>query len=87
MAYGVEILRAAQKQMLSLPRNVQLELADSIDKLAAVPRPSSCKKLRGTDLWRLKTRRYRVVYSIDDGNKLITILKVALRREDTYRGV
>ena len=87
MAYRVEIIRAAQKQMLSLPRKVQLELVNSIDELADFPRPSHCKKLRGSDLWRLKTGRYRVVYSIDDDNKQITILKVALRNEDTYRGV
>lgn len=87
MAYRIEIIRTAQKQVLSLPRTVQIELAKSVNQLSATPRPSGCKKLRGTDLWRVRTGRYRVVYAIDDDNKLVTIVKVALRREDTYRGV
>ncbi|MDO8579030.1 MAG: type II toxin-antitoxin system RelE/ParE family toxin [Dehalococcoidales bacterium] len=87
MAYWIEIIRAVQKQVLSLPRKFQLEVAKSIDQLADTSRPSRCKRLRGTDIWRLRTGRYRVIYAIDDDAKVVTILKVALRREDTYRGV
>ncbi|MBI4185946.1 MAG: type II toxin-antitoxin system RelE/ParE family toxin [Chloroflexi bacterium] len=85
MVYRIEIHRAAQKQILSLPRKAQLEVARTIDRLANTPRPSGCKKLRGTELWRLKLGRYRVVYVIDAEAKLVTVLKVALRREDTYK--
>ncbi len=86
MAYSIEIVRTARKQVLSLPREAQIEIARAIDRLAKSPRPSGCKKLRGTDLWRLRVGRYRVVYFIDDEARLITVLKVAPRREDTYQG-
>lgn len=87
MVYRIEIVSAARKQVLSLPRQSQIEVARRIDRLAKVPRPSGCKKLRGTDLWRLRVGRYRVVCAIDDGARLVTVLKVALRREDTYEGL
>ena len=87
LPYRIEIIRAAQKQMISLPRQAQVEIARAIDRLANVPRPSGCKKLRGTDLWRLRLGRYRLVYVIDDEAELVTVLKVAPRREDTYQGL
>lgn len=87
MTYRIEIIRTAQKQMLSLPRQAQVEIARAIDCLANAPRPSGCKKLRGTDLWRLRLGRYRVVYIIDDKVRLVIVVKVALRREDTYQGL
>lgn len=87
MAYRIEIIRAAQKQMLSLPRQAQIEVARAIDHLINTPRPPGCKKLQGTELWRLRVGRYRVMYGIDDKTRMVTVIKVAPRREDTYQGL
>lgn len=87
MAYRVEIVRAAQKQLLALPSAAQAEVALAIDSLVSDPRPPGCKKLRGSELWRLRTGQFRVIYAIDDKARLATVLKVAARREDTYRGL
>jgi mRNA interferase RelE/StbE len=73
--------------MLSLPREAQAEVARAIDLLIENPRPSGCKKLREYKLWLVRVGRYRVVYTIDDETRLITVVKVAVRREDTYRRV
>ncbi|MBI4333758.1 MAG: type II toxin-antitoxin system RelE/ParE family toxin [Chloroflexi bacterium] len=87
MAYKVEILHPAQKQMLSLPKEAQVEISAAIDRFKETPRPVGCKKLRETGLWRTRVGRYRVIYSIDDGANLATIVKVATRRQDTYKGL
>ena len=87
LAYRIEVNRAAQKQMISLPRQAQVEIAQAIDRLADTPRPGGYKKLRGTELRRMRVGRYRVVYIIDEEDQRITVVKVALRREDTYRGI
>ena len=87
MAYRVEIIRTAQKQVLALPGETQIEIAPAIDSLTNDPRPPGCKKLRGTVLWRLRIGQYRAIYSIDDKAHLVTVLKVAIRREDTYQGL
>ena len=83
----MKIHRAAQRQILSLPREAQVEVARAIDCLEDTPKPVGCKKLRETGLWRIRVGRYRVVYMLDDEAKLITVVKVAIRREDTYKGV
>lgn len=87
MAYRVEILRPAQKQLLSFPREAQLEIAAAVDGLTTTPRPAGCKKLRDTGLWRIRVGRYRVVYTVDEKTTLVTVVKVAIRSEDTYKGL
>lgn len=87
MAYKVEIHGAAQKQLLSFPKEIQSRIALAIDGLANTPRPEGCKKLRETGLWRLRAGRYRIIYSIEDDAQLIRVVKVAIRREDTYKGL
>jgi mRNA interferase RelE/StbE len=86
LAYRVVIIRTAQKQILALAGAAQMEIALSIDSLLSNPRPPGCKKLRGTALWRLRTGQY-IIYAIDDKAHLVTVLKVAVRREDTYLGL
>jgi mRNA interferase RelE/StbE len=85
LAYRVKIHRAAQKQLLSFPREAQVEIAKTIDELVDNPRPAGCRKLRETGLWRVRVGRYRIVYVIDDEAKVVIVVKVATRREDTYK--
>jgi len=85
LAYRVKIHRAAQKQLLAFPREAQLEIAKAIDELENNARPAGCRKLRETGLWRVRAGRYRVVYVIDEEAKVVTVVKVAIRREDTYK--
>mgnify|MGYP001559288794 CR=1 FL=1 len=87
MAYKVRIHRVAQKQLLSFPHEAQEGIAKAIDGLEDNARPVGCKKLRETGLWRARAGRYRIVYIIDDEDEVVTVVKVALRREDTYRGL
>ena len=62
-----------------------MEIAKAIDDLENNARPARCRKLRETGLWRVRAGRYRVVYVIDDEAKVVKVVKVAIRREDTYR--
>ena len=80
-------MRSAGKQMTAIPRRERIMLAGAIDNLAVVPRPPNCRKLRGAELWRIRLERYRVIYSIDDESKIVRIVKVGVRREDTYRSL
>ena len=87
MVYKVEIRPSARKQLLALPRPAQLEIVQAIDLLAENPRPSGCKKLRGTEFWRIRIGRFRVIYYIIDKQLRIIILKTSMRQEDTYRNL
>jgi mRNA interferase RelE/StbE len=50
--------------------------------LAGNPRPAGCKKLKvPKDLWRIRAGAWRVVYKIDDRAEVVTVTRVAHRRE------
>ncbi|MBU2009459.1 MAG: type II toxin-antitoxin system RelE/ParE family toxin [Chloroflexi bacterium] len=85
MAHEVEIHPAAQKQMLSLPKEAQVEVARSIDRLGNTPRPPRVKKLAESGLWRIRAGQHRLVYAVDDEAQLVTIARVARRKESTYK--
>ena len=61
------------------------EIIGRIQSLAKNPRPAAAQKLVGRPEWRIRIGPYRVLYQIDDRNKVITIVAVAHRRE-VYKG-
>ena len=80
--YTLEIKQSAQKELNALDYVVFARIDRKILALADNPRPSGCRKLRGyKDQWRIRVGDWRVVYFIDDGAKLVTISRVAHRRE------
>jgi mRNA interferase RelE/StbE len=48
------------------------------------PRPPGCRKLVDTAGWRIRSGSYRIVYEIDEATKVVTVLKIA-HRKDVYR--
>ena len=80
--YSLEIKQSAQKELDALDGAVFARIDRKILTLANNPRPPGCRKLRGyKDQWRIRVGDWRVVYFIDDGAKLVTITRVAHRRE------
>jgi mRNA interferase RelE/StbE len=84
MTYTIAILRRAQKELSDLPQEPYLRVRDAIRKLAGEPRPNGSRKLAGRDGWRIRVGSYRVIYEIDDPNRVITIMHIGHRR-DVYR--
>jgi mRNA interferase RelE/StbE len=48
------------------------------------PRPIGCEKLTGQEKYRLQQERYRIVYSIQDDELTVWVVKVG-HRKDMYR--
>ena len=85
MDYHVVLRPAANHALGKLPREVQSRVMAKAQSLAGVPRPHGVKKLQGQlDLYRLAVGSYRIVYTIDDARRLITITIIADRKE-SYR--
>jgi mRNA interferase RelE/StbE len=82
--YSVLILRRAQNELAALPLDTYEKLKNAISALAENPRPRGCKKLTGREGWRIRLGAYRVIYKIDEAEKLVTVLHVGHRR-DVYR--
>ncbi len=84
--YSIEIKPSAQKELDALADALFARIDRKILALAANPRPSGCKKLKGyKDLWRIRIGDWRVLYIVDDAAKLVSITRVAHRRE-AYEG-
>jgi mRNA interferase RelE/StbE len=80
--YTVEVKPSARKELEALPDNVLARAVSRIDSLARTPRPPGCKKLKGyKDQWRVRVGDWRVLYIIDDAEKLISVTRIAHRRE------
>jgi mRNA interferase RelE/StbE len=82
--YSVLILRRAQNELAALPLDTYEKLKNAISALAENPRPRGCKKLTGREGWRIRLGAYRVIYKIDEAEKLVTVLHIGHRR-DVYR--
>ncbi len=85
--YRVELAPAAQHQLRRLPPGDAARLRGPIQALAIEPRPPGAVKLTGTAFWRLRVGELRIVYLIDDDDRLVVVLKVARRSESTYRRI
>ncbi len=80
--YSLEIKQSAQKELDALDDALFTRVDRKILALAENPRPSGCKKLKGyKDQWRVRVGDWRVLYIIDDAAKLVTITRIAHRRE------
>ena len=55
-----------------------------IDALATEPRPTGTVKLAGRDDFRIRVGDYRIVYAVDDVERLVIVARIAHRRE-VYR--
>jgi len=85
MAYAIEFVPSARRELRKLPREVQLKLNERIDSLSSDPRPRGSRKLKGSDeLWRVRVSDYRIVYEVRDKVLLVLVVRVAHLRE-VYR--
>lgn len=84
MSYELLILPRAQKELSGLPSSTCGKVVAAIRKLGDAPRPRGSRKLTGRDGWRIRAGDYRIVYEIDDGSHLVTVLHIGHRR-DVYR--
>ncbi len=81
------VLPTAQRELAKLPRAIARRIAAAIEALAADPRPAGVRKLAGGagEGWRVRVGDYRVLYEVRDAELLVTVVKLAHRRQ-VYRG-
>ena len=85
MTYEIEFTAEAARQVRKLPRPARDRVLDAIEDLADDPHQFGSQKLvDGQSAWRIRVGDYRVIYEIDDGELLVTVIRAAHRRE-VYR--
>jgi mRNA interferase RelE/StbE len=82
--FEVRILPSVRKDLRLISKEVVRRILKTIEGLATNPRPSGCKRLTSTNLYRLRTGSYRIVYEIHDAEVVVVVIKVG-HRKDIYR--
>ena len=81
----VEISRTAERQLKKLVKADQAHVVRTILALADDPFPRGSRRLSGyDDVFRVRTGRYRVLYSVSKSKLIVVVLKVG-HRKDVYR--
>ena len=74
-----------EKEIVDLPCEVRQRVIDSIQKLVEDPHPRGARKMVGEmrGAWRIRVGDYRVIYDVDEDQRLVIIL-AALHRREVY---
>ena len=85
MRYGLQIRPSALEELHGLADRDRARVIRRIDSLAEIPRPRGSEKMAGTGReYRVRAGDYRVIYTVDDAARIVTVEKVG-HRGDVYR--
>ena len=79
--YNILVKPSAVKEIEEVPtKKDRQRITERIGRLADNPRPHGCEKLSGQKKYRVRQGRYRIVYSVDDQDFTVDIVKVGHRK-------
>jgi mRNA interferase RelE/StbE len=83
--YEVLLEKQAEKDLRGLESDLFTRVIRDIRALGDNPRPSACRKLKGSrGDWRIRVGAYRVLYEIDNRLRVVRVLRIRHRKE-AYR--
>jgi mRNA interferase RelE/StbE len=78
----VLIKSSAVRELEAMPtKKDRQRIAGRIRALAEDPRPPGCEKLHREERYRVRQGRYRVLYSVDDREGVVLVVKLGHRRD------
>lgn len=86
-SYSLRIKKSAIKDLEAIPtRADRRRVVKRIGSLAENPRPPGVKKLSGKERYRIRQGRYRILYSIQDRELIVYIVRIG-DRKSVYRNL
>jgi mRNA interferase RelE/StbE len=83
--YKLRIKKSAAKELEAISRKSDRKrIVSRIEALADNPRPDGCKKLSGSERYRIRQGPYRIVYAIEDEQLVVYVIKIG-DRKSVYR--
>jgi len=82
--YRVFFRKSVEKDFSVIPKKDVKRILNRIKALEKNPRPPGSEKLTGQERYRLRQGGYRIVYSIQDDELTVWVVKVG-HRKDIYR--
>ena len=83
MLYEVSVNASAIKELAKINEPDYSRIKSALYNLANDPRPVGCKKLKGSDSYRIRIGNYRVIYDIFDRVLVVKVVAVG-HRKDIY---
>lgn len=84
-AFRIYFRKSAEKQMLSLPKNIGFRIIEMIESLRKNPYPINSKRMTGhSNIYRLRMADYRIIYRIEKYQLIIEIIKIG-HRQNIYK--
>ncbi|MEV0676836.1 type II toxin-antitoxin system RelE/ParE family toxin [Actinosynnema sp. NPDC050436] len=86
MSYEIEWTASALRELHKLDKQTGRRIALAVTALGTDPRPPGCRPLTGqpAGVMRIRIGDHRVIYQVEDSRVLVTVVRVAHRRE-VYR--
>ena len=84
MSYSVNLKRSAEKELRDLTKSDRERVAAAILNLREDPLPSGIKKLKNMDGYRLRVGDYRILYTVNEKEKILEVYAIG-HRKDVYR--
>ena len=82
--YRLEIQRSAEREIRALGKEISTRVVAAVAELGKQPRGAGARKLVGAGGYRVRVGSYRILYTIDDVSRVVTVVAVGHRR-DVYR--
>jgi mRNA interferase RelE/StbE len=82
--YRILIKPSAVREIEAIPQRDRLRIVRKIQALPQNRRPPGCDRLSAEEKYRGRQGWYRIVYSVDDQNQTVLVVKVGHRGE-VYR--
>ncbi len=82
--YEIFFKESVYKDLKKIPKNDLIKILARIENLSDDPRPTGCEKLTDQEFYRIRQGKYRIVYSIQDNELTVWIIKIA-HRKSVYR--
>jgi len=83
-SYKIVVKKSVAKDLKNIPKKDTQRILSAIEQLADDPRPPQSKKLSGQERFRIRQGNYRILYTIEDNQLVVCVVKVGNRR-DVYR--
>ena len=75
------LVSQAQKDLDEFRGKIFQQIKDKIVFLSKNPRPHGCLKLTAEEDYRLRSGNYRIIYRINDKEKIVYIYRIKHRKE------
>jgi mRNA interferase RelE/StbE len=84
VGYKIYFKESVWKDLRKIPKKDLQRILKKIEELSEDPRPAGCEKLTSQERYRIRLGKYRILYSIQDIELTVWIVKLG-HRKDVYR--